>query len=48
MAVFSSLLLVAAIVFAVAYTRFKALHKPRKKGEKNWVSETDNGEKGFV
>ena len=48
LAVFSSLLLAAAVVFAVAYTRFKSLHKPRKKGEKNLVAGTDDGQKGFI
>jgi len=48
LAVLSSLLLVAAIIFAVLYTRFKALHKPRKQREKNIVSGTDDGQKGFV
>lgn len=48
LAVLSSLLLVAAIVFAIVYTRVKALRKPRKKNEKNKVKETDDGQKGFV
>ena len=48
LAVFSSLLLAASIVFAIAYTRFKALHKPRKRAEKNLVSETDDGQRGFI
>lgn len=48
LAVFSSLLLVAAIVFAIVYTRVKALRKPRKAHERNKVKETDDGQKGFV
>lgn len=48
LAVFSSLILVGSIIFAIAYTRFKALHKPRKRAEKNLVSGTDDGEKGFI
>jgi len=48
LAIFSSLLLVAAIVFAIVYTRVKALRKPRKANEKNKVKETDDGQKGFV
>ena len=48
LAVLSSLLLVGAIIFAVLYTRFKAIHKPRKQREKNLVSGTDDGQKGFV
>ena len=48
LAVFSSLLLVASIAFALVYTRVKALHKPRKRREKNLVNETDDGQKGFV
>lgn len=47
-AVFASLLLVASIVFAIAFTRYKALHKPRKKSEKSKVKETDDGQKGFI
>ena len=48
MAVLSSLLLVAAIVFAIVYTRIKAIKRPRKHHEKNKVKETDDGQKGFV
>lgn len=47
-AVLSSLLLVVAIVFAIVYTRVKALRKPRKRNEKNKVIESDDGQKGFV
>lgn len=48
LAIFSSLLLVAAIIFAIVFVRVKKLNLHRKKSQKNKVSETDNGEKGFV
>ena len=47
-AVFASLLLVAAIVFAIVFTRYKALRKPRRKAERSKVKETDDGQKGFI
>lgn len=49
MAIISSLLLVAAIVFAVIFTRLKAIKKPRKDAKINKVnSSVDDSQKGFI
>jgi len=49
MAVLSSLLLVAAIVFAIVFTRLKAIKKPKKDNKSNKVSATvDDSQKGFI
>lgn len=49
MAIISSLLLVAAIVFALVITRMKAIKKPRKVAKTNKVKSSSNDEqKGFI
>lgn len=48
LAILSSLLLVAAIIFALVFTRVKSLKKHHRKNNKNKVNEVDDGQKGFV
>lgn len=48
LAIFSSLLLVAALIFAIVYTRIKTIRGPKKPRVRSKVKTTDDGEKGFI